>query len=80
VFVPALEVAGEHHGVGLTVLLEPVAGEAVAEMLVVVAQGGMGAPADQRVPERELPLPGHGRHSRGELHAHGTRVGSAGSV
>jgi hypothetical protein len=57
-FPPALEVTGEHHGVALAVVLEPVAREAVAEPLVVVGQGRVGALADQRVPEHELLVPG----------------------
>jgi hypothetical protein len=54
----ALEVAGEHHRVALAAVLEPRAGEAMREPLVVGGQGGVDALAEQRVAERQLALAG----------------------
>ena len=54
----ALEVAGEHHCVGLAALLEPVARAAVPQAAVVVGQGRVRALAEQGVAERELALVG----------------------
>ena len=54
----ALEVPGEHPGIRLPALLEPLAGEAMPEPPVLLGQGGVGALAEQRVAERELALAG----------------------
>src|SRR6185312_5939326 len=56
-----LEVGGEHHGVGLAGALQPLAGQAVAELLVLLGEGGVGGLAHERVAERELLLAGEAR-------------------
>jgi len=43
ILTAALELAGQHHGIGLAVALEPVAGEPVAEPAVVLCQACVGA-------------------------------------
>ena len=50
----ALEMLGQRHGIALAHALEPIAGQHVAELLVVVGEHRVGAVAQERVPEREL--------------------------